>query len=113
LKHEGGSETKQGQRTCGERKPPAKQEGRARAQFQQNDQRKQNARHMVSGHMIQERLRAGDLRGACQPAADNRNDSDGHGRLLRPLSDQFDLRYQMISENQLKSVTQEKNPCRD
>jgi AcrR family transcriptional regulator len=72
---------------------------------------------MVSGHMIQERLRAGDLRGACQneqqrekAAADNRDDSDGHGPLLRPLLDKFALRYQLISENQMIFVTQEKIP---
>ncbi len=92
MKHKGGSDTKQGERACGERKPPAHQEGRARAQFQQNDQRKQYAWNMVRGHMIQERLRAGDLRHTSEneqqrkkAPADNRNDSDGHGVLLCPL----------------------------
>jgi len=36
MKHKGGSDTKQGERSCGERKPPAHQEGRARAQFRED-----------------------------------------------------------------------------
>src|SRR5258708_11144038 len=89
MKHKGGRDREQRQRPRGCRKLPADQQRRARAQFQHNDQRQQHAWNMVRGHMVQERLRPGDLCRARQNeqqrqkgAADNRDDSDGHGVLL-------------------------------
>ena len=90
MKPERGGNTNSGERPGGERQLPADQKRRARAQFERDHQRKQQSRDMVGGHMIEERLRAGDLGGSGeneerrqQTAADKDRDGGWHG--MSPL----------------------------
>src|SRR5229473_7388941 len=62
MKAEGGGKAEQGQ-GCGRvGQLPAEQNGNAGAELERDHQRQQETRNMVHGHMIEERLRAGDFR---------------------------------------------------